>query len=153
MPEQTTADDTADSWLIDAARQLDPPDSEIERLISSITAKAGRIFTPARTVPTDSNRIAMSERVIKRLVATRTRSAIGRLVVFAQLAVDDDGAVDGIRVGLVARYRDDLVVLSDEVRAVVADVLSECLGPQTAARAGANIGVRWQDVYSRDWLN
>ena len=70
--------------------------------------------------------------------------------------VSVDGAgdtVDGVRVGLIARYADDLPALSDEVRDIVDDVLIDTLGTESSAAARRNISVRWQDVYTREWLS
>ena len=61
--------------------------------------------------------------------------------------------VDGVRVGLIARYADDLPALSDEVRDIVDDVLLDTLGSESSAAARHNISVRWQDVYTREWLS
>lgn len=145
--------DATDGWLIAAARDLDPPSGEVERLISSITATVTRAVRPAQILATDSDGVKMSERVVKALLATSIRAAIGRLVVYAQLVVDDTGQVSAVRIGLVARYRDDLHELSERARDAVRGVLAATLGAHTSSPAGANIYVRWQDVYSRDWLN
>ncbi|NMO02085.1 hypothetical protein HH308_12770 [Gordonia sp. TBRC 11910] len=144
--------DATDGWLIAAARDLDPPSGEVERLIASITTTVTRAVRPAHTLNTDVDGVKMSDRVVKALLATAIRAAIGRLVVYAQL-VDDAGQVTAVRIGLVARYRDDLQEMSDRARDAVRDVLAATLGEHTSSAAAADIHVRWQDVYSRDWLN
>ncbi|MBD0859996.1 hypothetical protein IA539_02055 [Gordonia sp. zg691] len=149
MPE---APDLTDAWIVEASRQLAAPPSDIDRLISSISAGLSRVRRPARALASGGVRIKVSDRIIKQKIAIRIRRDVGRLVVFA--AVDGAGdSVDGIRLGLVARYSDDLVVLSDTVRDVVDEVLVETLGPETSAAARRNISVRWQDVYTREWLS
>ncbi|MFW0792062.1 hypothetical protein [Gordonia sp. CPCC 205333] len=145
--------DATDGWLIAAARELDPPIGEVERLISSITTTVTNVIRPAQTLATDAEGVLISDRVVKALLATRIRSKIGRLVVYAQVLVGSDDDVTGVRVGLVARYRDDLPELSEQVRDAVEDVLASALGEYRSAAARMNIHVRWQDVYSRDWLN
>ncbi len=57
--------------------------------------------------------------------------------------------VAGLRIGLIARYRDDLLALSNEVRDVAEAVLSATLGDWSSAAARQAITVRWQDVYTR----
>ncbi|GAB18931.1 hypothetical protein GOEFS_070_00150 [Gordonia effusa NBRC 100432] len=146
-------DDATDGWLIAAARELDPPIGEVERLISSITTTMTNVIRPARSLGTDVDGVLVSDRVVKTLLATRIRSQVGRLVVYAQVLVNDEDDVTGARIGLVARYRDDLPAMSDRVRDVVEDVLVATIGEYGSASARTNIHVRWQDVYSRDWLN
>ncbi|NED68793.1 hypothetical protein G3I15_48520 [Streptomyces sp. SID10244] len=69
------------------------------------------------------------------------------------VAVDGEAdLIDGIRIGLIARYHDELPARSEDVRDVVDDVLVAALGPHTTATARQNITVRWQDVYTREWL-
>lgn len=149
MPE---APDITDAWLIDATRQLADPPSDVDRLISSISAGLNRIRRPARALATDGLRIKITDAVLKQMIAIRTRRQLGRLVVFA--TVDGAGdAVTGIRVGLVARYADDLIALSDRVRDIVEGILIETIGPESSAEARRNISVRWQDVYTREWLS
>ncbi|MFT4127334.1 MAG: hypothetical protein QM662_14040 [Gordonia sp. (in: high G+C Gram-positive bacteria)] len=139
-----------DAWLVEAGRAIDEPEGDVEKLISSIGAGLGRVRRPSRRLRTDDAGITVGDRVVKQLIARRVRRKVGRLVVFA--AVDGEGqAVDGVRVGLVARFADDLQGLSDQVRDVVDAVLIEVLGAETTAEARRNIGVRWQDVYSRRW--
>jgi hypothetical protein len=146
------ATDVADAWLVEATRQIaDDPASDVDRLISSISGSLQRIRRPARTLATDGLRINTSDRVVKQLIAIRTRRELGRLTVF--VSVDGDGeTVDGVRVGLIARYADDLPALSDDVRDIVDEVLVETLGGDSSAVARRNISVRWQDVYTREWL-
>ena len=50
-------------------------------------------------------------------------------------------------------YADDLPALSDEVRDIVDEVLLDTLGAESSAAARRNISVRWQDVYTREWLS
>ncbi|MEY1674880.1 hypothetical protein AB4Z55_11915 [Gordonia sp. ABKF26] len=156
MPDNHARDsdatDVADAWLVEATRQIaDEPASDVDRLISSISGSLQRIRRPARTLATDGLRIYTSDRVVKQLIAIRTRRELGRLTVF--VSVDGDGeTVDGVRVGLIARYADDLPALSDDVRDIVDEVLVETLGGDSSAVARRNISVRWQDVYTREWL-
>ena len=156
MPDNHARDsdatDVADAWLVEATRQIaDEPASDVDRLISSISGSLQRIRRPARTLATDGLRINTSDRVVKQLIAIRTRRELGRLTVF--VSVDGDGeTVDGVRVGLIARYADDLPALSDDVRDIVDEVLVETLGADSSAVARRNISVRWQDVYTREWL-
>jgi len=143
--------DDTDAWLVEAGRQIDEPQSDIARLIASISSGLGRTLRPARTLATDDGAIAVSDRVVKQLIAIRVRRALGRLVVFA--SVDGEGvAVTGVRIGLIARYGDDLPALSDEVRDVVDGVLADTIGDELSAHARRNVTVRWQDVYTREWL-
>jgi hypothetical protein len=68
-------------------------------------------------------------------------------------SIDGDGrTVDGVRIGLIARYGDDLAALSDSIRDVVDDVLIDTIGSESSTTARRNITVRWQDVYTREWL-
>ena len=57
-----------------------------------------------------------------------------------------------MRIGLIARYGDDLAALSDSIRDVVDDVLIDTIGSESSTTARRNITVRWQDVYTREWL-
>ncbi|MBY4574012.1 hypothetical protein ACN94_10495 [Gordonia paraffinivorans] len=148
MPE---AHDLTDAWLVEATRQLAEPPDDIARLIASISAGLTRVRRPARALATDDQRIKVSDAIIKQLIAIRTRRGLGRLVVF--VSVDGTGdAVTGLRVGLIARYADDLIGLSDRVRDIVDDILVDTLGVDASAEARRNIAVRWQDVYTREWL-
>ncbi|WP_055475451.1 hypothetical protein [Gordonia sp. HS-NH1] len=154
MPDKHIRDaDIADAWLVEATQRLaDEPANDVDRLISSISGSLQRIRRPARTLATDGLRITTSDRVVKQLIAVRTRRELGRLTVF--VSVDGAGdTVDGVRVGLIARYADDLPALSDDVRDIVDEVLIETLGTETSAAARRNISVRWQDVYTREWLS
>lgn len=157
MPDNYAHDaettDVADAWLVAATQQIaDEPTSDVDRLISSISGSLQRIRRPARTLATDGIRIKTSDRVVKQLIAVRTRRELGRLTVF--VSVDGAGdTVEGVRVGLIARYADDLPSLSDDVRDIVEGVLIETLGADSSASARRNISVRWQDVYTREWLS
>ena len=111
----------------------------------------------------------VNDRVVKQLLATRIRHTLGRLVVLVELDSPDgieathsaestDGqqaegspknGVSRVRIGLIARYHDDLVADSDRVREVVASVL----GPSTTTTARQHIDVRWQDLYTRNWID
>ncbi len=143
--------DETDAWLVEASRRLDEPSGDVNRLISAISANLSRVRRPARTLSTDVDGIRVSDRIVKQLLSIRVRSAVGRLVVF--VAVDGEGdEVSGIRIGLIARYQDDLLTRSEEVRDAVGDVLATALGEQTTTTARRNITVRWQDVYTREWL-
>lgn len=147
-----TADDPTDAWLVDAVRDHHEPDSDVERLISSISSGLSRIRRPARTLASDTRGVLVSDRVVKQLIAVRIRRTLGRLVVFASV----DGAendVDGIRIGLIARYTDDLVAESNRVRDIVDDVLVSTIGVDVSAAARTNVSVRWQDLYTREWLD
>ncbi|GAA1480850.1 hypothetical protein GCM10009624_12900 [Gordonia sinesedis] len=144
-------DDQTDGWLVDASRRLEPPARDLDRLITSITSGIARVRRPARALATDHPGVSVSDRVVKQLVATRVRAELGRLVVFA--AVDGSGdAITSIRLGLMARYRDDLLDDADQVREVVSRVLIATLGVESSAAARDDIAVRWQDLYTRDWI-
>lgn len=143
--------DETDAWLVEASRYLDEPDGDVTRLIDAISTNLDRVRRPARTLATDVSGVRVSDRIIKQLLSIRIRSTIGRLVVFVSVDGDDD-LVTGLRIGLIARYRDDLLALSDEVRDVAEAVLSATLGDRSSAAARQAITVRWQDVYTREWL-
>ncbi|WP_437427055.1 hypothetical protein [Williamsia muralis] len=117
-----------------------------------ISSSLNRVRRPARALATDMPGVWISDRVVKQLLATQIRTGLGRLVVFASL----DGAGDqihAVRIGLIARYRDDLPVMSDHIRDAVEDVLVRTLGAKVTTQACRAIHVRWQDVYSREWLS
>lgn len=139
--------DETDAWLVAASRHLDEPSGDVGRLISSLTANLSRVRRPGRTLTTDTDGVRISDRILKQLLATRIRSIVGRLVVF--VAVDGNGdSIDGVQIGLIARYHDDLLAVSDHVRDVVDDVLHSTLGAATAREARRAVGVRWHDVYA-----
>ncbi|MFI8770999.1 hypothetical protein ACIGKQ_02430 [Gordonia sp. NPDC062954] len=140
--------DETDAWLVEASRDLDEPDEDVTRLIDAISTNLDRVRRPARTLATDEPGVRVSDRIIKQLLSIRIRSTIGRLVVFVTVDGDDD-VVAGLRIGLIARYRDDLLALSNEVRDVAEAVLSATLGDWSSAAARQAITVRWQDVYTR----
>ncbi|WOC12293.1 hypothetical protein [Gordonia sp. MP11Mi] len=144
-------DEPVDGWLVDAIRDDREPDSDVERLISSISAGVSRMRRPARPLAADAREVWVSDRIVKQLIAVQIRRALGRLVVFASIDGAED-AVDGIRIGLIARYADDLVARSERVRDLVEDVLVSTIGVQASATARTNISVRWQDLYTREWL-
>ena len=144
--------DPTDAWLVEASHRLDDTDSDVSRLVARISSSLNRVRRPARALATDVPGVWISDRVVKQLLATQIRTGLGRLVVFASL----DGAGDqihAVRIGLIARYRDDLPVMSDHVRDAVEDVLVRTLGAKVTAQACRAIHVRWQDVYSREWLS
>ncbi|MEE3852792.1 hypothetical protein VZC37_20805 [Gordonia sp. LSe1-13] len=143
--------DETDAWLVDASRQLDEPEGDVSRLIDAISTNLDRARRPARAVATDLPDVWVSDRIIKQLLSIRIRSTIGRLVVFVAVDGDED-VVTGLRIGLIAHYRDDLRALSDDVRDVAAKVLTATIGTDAAAQARTSVTVRWQDVYTRDWL-
>ncbi|MFC3242722.1 hypothetical protein ACFOJ6_10610 [Gordonia humi] len=43
--------------------------------------------------------------------------------------------------------------MSDRVRDLVEDVLVSTIGVRTSAAARADVSVRWQDLYTREWLD
>ncbi|MFT4044004.1 MAG: hypothetical protein QM673_12660 [Gordonia sp. (in: high G+C Gram-positive bacteria)] len=141
--------DRTDTWLSEASRQLREPGSDVNRLISSITANLARLRRPARALATDDDRIMVSDRVLKQLLATRIRERLDRLVVLVAL----DGThheLTRIRIGLIARYHDDLLADAETVRTEVASVLSGVLGPQIAESVPERIDVGWQDLHTRE---
>lgn len=166
-------DDQTDAWLVEASRRLEEPDRDIAHLISSITGKLGRVRRVGRTLDTDDDMIRVSDRVVKQLLATRIRHALGRLVVLVELdspnspgapdtvahdsgserALGRDAKVSRVRIGLIARYHDDLVADSDRVREVADAVLASTLGSETTALARQHIDIRWQDLYTRNWID
>ncbi|GAC66467.1 hypothetical protein [Gordonia soli] len=144
--------DATDAWLVSASRGLAEPDDDVRKLISRISGGLDRARRPARDLDSDIDGITISDRVLKQVLATRIRSDLGRLVVF--VAVDGAGTeMTAIRIGLVARYHDDLATMSGRIRDVTDDVLEETLGTHVTAAARRAIHIRWQDVYSREWLN
>ena len=147
-----TTDGVADGWLVDAIRDETEPDSDVERLISSIASGLRTVRRPARAIAADPRGVAVTDRVLKQQIAMGVRRRFGRLVVFASVEGADD-LVDEIRIGLIARYGDDLPMLSGRIRELVADVLIGSLGERSSADARANITVRWQDLYTREWLD
>lgn len=152
MNSEAVGGDPTDAWLVDASRRLDEPTGDVARLVSAIASGLPRLRRPGRDLATDDPRVRVNDRVLKQLLATRVRNAVGRLVVHVRLDGDDD-ELTGLTIGLVARYRDDLHAEADRVRDAVEQVLGETLGADSARRAGAQVHVRWQDVYSREWLN
>ncbi|GAA4670125.1 hypothetical protein [Gordonia humi] len=145
-------DDLTDAWLVDVIRDDTESDSDVERLISSISSGLRRVRRPARTLAADARGVAVSDRVVKQQIAVGIRRSLGRLVVFASVDGTDD-RVDGVRIGLIARYGDDIPALSDRVRDLVEDVLVSTIGVRTSAAARADVSVRWQDLYTREWLD
>ncbi|MGC4960293.1 hypothetical protein ACPXCG_09385 [Gordonia sp. DT218] len=143
--------DETDAWLVEAGRRLDEPTGDVQRLIDAISGNLSRVRRPARTLTTDTPGVAMSDRIIKQLLSIRIRSTLGRLVVFVAVDGETD-VIDGIRIGLIAQYHDELPARSDDIRDVVDDVLVTALGRHTTATARQHITVRWQDVYTREWL-
>ncbi|MCF8589023.1 hypothetical protein [Gordonia liuliyuniae] len=144
-------DDPTDAWLVDAVRDEREPDSDVERLISSISSGLSRMRRPARTLATDTDGVWVSDRIVKQLIAVSVRRALGRLVVFASIDGTDDTA-DGVRIGVIARYADDLPATSEKVRDVVDEVLISTIGARSSAVARTEVTVRWQDLYTREWL-
>lgn len=147
-----STDDPTDAWLVDAIRDDREPDSDVERLITSISSGLSRIRRPARMLAADERGVSISDRIVKELIAVRIRRALGRLVVFASIDGPED-MVDGVRIGLIARYTDSLIAQSDQVRDVVEEVLTSTIGAHASAAARTNISVRWQDLYTREWLD
>ena len=162
--------DETDAWLVDASRRLEEPDRYIARLITSITGKLGRVRRSGRILDTDDGTVRVNDRVVKQLLATRIRHTLGRLVVLVELDSPDgseipdtgenlqsqgspENAVSRVRIGLIARYHDDLVVDSDRVREVADAVLASTLGPSTSATARRHIDIRWQDLYTLNWID
>ncbi|ALG86031.1 hypothetical protein [Gordonia phthalatica] len=152
MTNANLSGERMDAWLVDASRRLDEPTGDVARLISSIVSGLPQLRRPGRELDTDDELVTVNDRVIKQLLATRIRTASGRLVVRLELH-GDDAALTGVTVGLIARYRDDLHERADVVREAARAVLVDSLGPSATAEACANIHVRWQDVYTREWLN
>ena len=146
-----TADELTDAWLVDAIRDDREPDSDVERLISSISSGLSRFRQPARTLAADTRGVWVSDRIVKQMIAVQIRRVLGRLVVFASIDGSGD-EVDGIRIGLIARYSDDLLMQSEQVRDVVEDVLTATIGVRASAAGRSDISVRWQDLYTREWL-
>lgn len=145
-------DDDTDAWLVEASRRIEEPAGDVRRLIDAISSNLSRVRRPARALATDTSHVRVSDRIVQQLLATRIRNAVGRLVVFVAVDGDHD-TVSGVRVGLIGRYHDDLLDVSDDVRDVVDDVLKTTLGADVTTRARRDIGVRWQDVYTREWLS
>ena len=143
--------DATDTWLVEASRQLDEPSGDIARLIANFGDSLPRLRRPGRALATDNPLVRVNDRVLKKLLATRVRTSVGRLVVHTELLGDGTG-LDGVSIGLIARYRDDLPRSADLVREQVAAILAQVLGADVTERARGDIHVRWQDVYTREWL-
>ncbi|MBM7366136.1 hypothetical protein [Gordonia hydrophobica] len=152
MTHPNPSDEPTDAWLVDASRRLDEPSGDVARLISAITTGLPRVRRPGRELATDDHRVTVNDRVVRQLLATRVRAGVGRLVVRVDLH-GDDGVLTGVTLGLIARYRDDLHGRADAVREAARTVLVDTLGSSTSATACTDIHVRWQDVYTREWLN
>ncbi len=149
MSEVELDDEYADAWLVDATRDIDEPADDVRHLITSITSSLGRVRRPGRPIVSDDPHIRFNDRVIKQLIATRIRTVAGTLTV--QVAVDGaDLGITGVRIGLVARYHDDLPALSEQIRDVVEQTLTSLLG--TPSTQPPPISIRWQDLYTREWL-
>ncbi|RPA62348.1 hypothetical protein EF294_10160 [Gordonia oryzae] len=143
-----------DAWLVAAGRELDGATDHLgeiaNRLVTTITANLGRVRRPGRNLDTDTPGVQVSDRVLKKVLTTRIRRTAGRLVV--HLLVDgEDGRVDRIRIGLIARYHDVLPWDSEQVRDIMTDVLTELLGPEHAALAACHLDIGWKDLETHEW--
>ncbi|WHU48709.1 hypothetical protein QNM97_06880 [Gordonia sp. L191] len=147
-------DEQTDAWLVAAGRELDGATDRLSedanRLVTAITANLGRVRRPGRPLDTDTPGVQVSDRVLKQVLAVRIRRTVGRLVVHL-LVDDEDGRVDRIRIGLIARYHDVLPSDSEQVRDIMTEVLTELLGPEHAAVAACHLDVRWQDLETHEW--
>ncbi|EGD54937.1 hypothetical protein [Gordonia neofelifaecis] len=152
MSSSTVGEEPTDAWLVEASRRLDAPSGDVARLIARVAGAVPALRRPGRELATDDVRIRINDRVVKQLLATRVRTATGRLVVRAQVDGDAD-QVTGVMIGLIARYGDDLHAEAERVRAAVRETLTLALGSDIAASVGDRIHVRWQDVYTRQWLD
>lgn len=152
MTNPNLGGEPTDAWLVDASRRLDEPSGDVARLISSIASGLPRVRRPGRDLNTDDDRVTVNDRVVKQLLATRVRARAHRLVVRVELH-GDGGVLTGVTIGLIARYRDDLRGRAEVVREAAQAVLRDSLGPSISADARASVDVRWQDVYTREWLN
>lgn len=152
MRNANLSDEPMDAWLVDASRRLDAPSGDVARLISSIVGGLPQLRRPSRQLDTDDPLVRIDDRVIRQLLATRIRAESGRLVV--RLDLHGEGAeLTGVGIGLIARYRDDLQERGQVVREAAQAVLTEALGRSASAAACADVHVRWQDVYTREWLD
>lgn len=152
MSAESYGGDAADAWLVQASRQLDEPSGDIARLIENFGDSLPRLRRPGRDLATDDRSVHVNDRVLKKLLATMVRTGVGRLVVHVEL-LGDGTELTGVSIGLIARYRDDLPRSADLVREQVAQILARTLGAGVTERARGHIHVRWQDVYTREWLN
>lgn len=143
--------DVPEGWLVEATREIAAEDNDVERLITSISSGLRQIRRPGRAIATTAPNVLVSDRVIKQQLAIAIRTRIGRLLVSA--SVDGAGtATDGIRVGLIARYGDDLLALSDTIRNVIGHVLINAIGREASEAARSNITVHWRDLYTNEWI-
>lgn len=152
MSAEAFGDDRTDAWLVDASRRLDEPSGDIARLIEAISDGRPRLRRPGRALATDDAAVQVNERVLKQLLATIVRAGTRRLVVQVDLA-GDGTELTGVSIGLICRYGDDLRARGDQVREQVGQVLSQTLGPGVTDQARRSIRVRWQDLYTREWLS
>lgn len=152
MSSEAYGEDATDAWLVQASRQLDEPSGDIARLIANLGDNLPRLRRPGRDLATDDPLVRVNDRVLKKLLATVVRTSVGRLVVHVEL-VGDDVELTGVSIGLIARYRDDLPHSAGLVRDQVAQILAQTLGADATEQARGHIHVRWQDVYTREWLN
>lgn len=148
FPTPTVPDqDTPDGWLVDAAHRLDAdaPSDALGRVADAVSVGLTRTRQPGRDLATDSADVAVSDRIIRRLIVSGIRADLGRPVT-SVVVIGGGDTIASVQVGLVADYREDLVADAERVRAVVTNVLVSNLGPATAGPVAASIAVGWDDL-------
>lgn len=145
MSEPEPVDVGSEQWLVDAGRQLDPPQSDVERLTRSVIDSARKMSHSRATLATDIDRVIVTDRVLRRLLLIEVRRRMHRPVL--RVVVDSDGGeVTAIHLGVVCWYDDELIDLASRTRAVIADVFVGALGPDRGQRAAALVDIDWVDL-------
>lgn len=145
MSEPEPVDVGSEQWLVDAGRQLDPPQSDVERLTRSVIDSARKMSHSRATLATDIDRVIVTDRVLRRLLLIEVRRRMRRPVL--RVVVDSDaGEVTAIHLGVVCWYDDELIDLASRTRAVIADVFVGALGPDRGRRAADLVDIDWVDL-------
>lgn len=142
-PEPTEV--RSEKWLIDAGRQLDPPQNDIERLTRSVIDSARRVSHPRAALATDIERVIVTDRVLRRLLLVHIRRTLRRPVLEVVVS-SHEGEIESIRLGIVCWYDDVLAELGERTRAAIADVMVGALGAQRGARAAGLVDIDWVDL-------
>lgn len=143
VPDQ----DGSDDWLVDAARRMDAdaPSDALGRVTEAVSVGLTRTRQPGRSLATDVADVAVSDRIVRRLIVSEIRADLGRPVTGVVVTGGGD-TINSVQVGLIADYREDLMADAEEVRALVTNVLVSTLGPATAGHVAASIAVGWDDL-------
>ena len=145
MVDMHTAEPRTEDWILEAGRRLAPTAADISRVTKTVVDTARRLSQSRDELATDDGLVVVTDRVVRRLILLAVRSAIGRRVV--EVAVRTvDGEADGITLGLVAQYADDLEVVAQQARAAIEALLADVIGADHAARVSSAIDVHWADL-------